>query len=253
MRRGIRVLLMLGAIAAMMARTDGSPEPVASAAPREDSSNSMPSVESEAAALEEPAPADSESLHTQARTTQARAARMFRDGHYAEAAALLQQAYRADPRPIFLFNAAQSYRIAQQPAEARGLYEQFLSAAPTHTLAQEARAYLKDMEALLSMQRRTREVALALEEQLSATESGKQQALAALEQERLRAQQIEQSLLSTKAQLDRDRQKLVARKRWILGLSVGVPLLLGGLVGGSIGVVMYTRSHTDGGTAVISR
>lgn len=224
MRRGIRALLILAAIGAITAWTGSPLVPAASAAPRDEASNPLPTADTEAAAPDEPAPADSESQPAQARTTQARAARLFRVGQYTEAAALLQQAYRDDPRPIFLFNAGQSYRIAQQPAEARALYEQFLTAAPTHTLAKEARAYLKDMEALLAMQQRTREVALELEEQLSATRNHKQQALAALEQERQRAQQIEQSLVSTKAQLERDRQKLLARKRWILGLSIGVPL-----------------------------
>ena len=247
-----RVLLIIAAMTLAPAAARGAP---ATASAQADPGRAPPRAAPEAPELDEsePAPADGESLRAQARLTQSRAARLFREGHYVEAAALLRQAYQADPRPIFLFNAGQACRIAERPAEARALYEEFLAVAPSHALAQEARAYLKDMEALLAMQQRTREVALALEEQLSATEIRKQQALKDLEQERLRAQQIQQSLLTTQAQLDRDRQKLAARKRWILGLSIGIPVVVGAVIGGTIGAVSYTRSSTDGGTAQITK
>lgn len=201
----------------------------------------------------EPAPADTEQLLAAARAAQARAARLFRDNQFIEAAELLQLAYQYDARPILLFNAGQAYRKAERAAEAKSLYEQFLVAAPQHALVPETRGYLRDMEALIAMQLRAQQVALALEEQLAAQQSSEKQAALALSQERQRALQIQKALLQTQEQLARDRQKLRSRRRWILGLAIGIPLAMGAIVGSLAGGLYYSRASTDGGTAVITK
>jgi tetratricopeptide (TPR) repeat protein len=187
----------------------------------------------------------------EAKEAQVKAAQLFRDNRFEEAAALLQFAYRYDPRPILLFNAGQAYRKAERAQEAKSLYEQFLAAAPEHPLAAETRGYLKDMEALLAMQLRAKAVALALEEQLAAKQAGDSEAARVLEAERQRNLQIKQTLLQTQAQLEVDRQKLRSRRRWILGLSIGLPVGVTAIVGIAAGLYIKSRVSTDGGTALI--
>jgi tetratricopeptide (TPR) repeat protein len=246
MRGGILVLFFI-------AMTAARAEAAASSAQEQPDGALAQAAEAGASARQEPAPANVETLRAESKDLQARAGRLFREGRFIEAAELLQEAHRVDPRPILLFNAGQAYRKAERAKDAKAMYEQFLAAAPDHALVPETRGYLKDMEALLAMQRRAEAVALALEEQLSATQTSKRQAMLALEEERRRAQQIAQTLLSTQAQLERDRQKLVTRKRWILGLSIGIPAVVAAIIGGTAGAVSYSRSATDGGTALISK
>ena len=187
----------------------------------------------------------------EAKEAQTKAAQLFRENHYEDAAALLQFAYRYDHRPILLFNAGQAYRKAERAQEAKAMYEQFLEAAPEHPLAAETRGYLKDMDALLAMQRRAKEVALALEEQLAAKQASDSEAARALEEARLRNLQIKQALLQTQAQLEADRQKQRSRRRLTLGLSLGVSFGVTAIVGIVTGLVVRARVSTDGGTALI--
>lgn len=187
-----------------------------------------------------------------AKATQARAAQLFRDQQFAEAAELLKSAYVDDPRPILLFNAGQAYRKAERAAEAKSMYEQFLKAAPGHPLAPETRGYIKDMESLSAMQLQVKQVSLALEEQLAATQLSERQAAQTLEQERQRSLQIRQALLNTQAQLERDRQKLASRRRWIVGLALGIPAAVAAIVGGAAGAYLSSRASTDGGTVTIA-
>lgn len=198
------------------------------------------------------APEPSQDPLAEAKATQARAAQLFRDKQFAEAAELLQAAYVHDPRPILLFNAGQAYRKAERAAEAKSMYEQFLKAAPGHPLALETRGYIKDMESLSAMQLQVKQVSLALEEQLAATQLSERQAAQTLEQERQRSLQIRQALLNTQAQLERDRQKLASRRRWIVGLALGIPAAVAAIVGGAAGAYISSRASTDGGTVTIA-
>lgn len=200
-----------------------------------------------------PAPAEPGGSLADAKAAQARAAQLFREKQFAEAAELLRVAYLHDPRPILLFNAGQAYRKAERAVEAKSMYEQFLAAAPGHPLAPETRGYIKDMEALSAMQLRVTQVSLALEEQLAATQISEKQAAATLEQERQRSLGMRQALLHTQAQLERDRKKLVSRRRWIVGLALGIPAAVAAIIGGAAGVFISSRASTDGGTVVIER
>lgn len=64
---------------------------------------------------------------------------------------------------------------------------------------------------------------------------------------------MQQALLHTQAQLARDRQKLASRRRWIVGLSLGVPAAVAAIVGGAAGAYIHARASTDGGTVSIER
>jgi tetratricopeptide (TPR) repeat protein len=226
------------------------PSSAVCAAPRPPPEAAAPPAAEPAPSSAEPAPADSEQLLAAAKAAQAKAARLFRDNQFVEAAQLLQLAYQYDPRPILLFNAGQSYRKAERAVEAKLLYEQFLAAAPQHALGPETRGY---MEALIAMQLRAQQVALALEEQLAAQQSSEKQAARALSLERQHSLQIHQALLQTQEQLERDRKKLSSRRRWLLGLSIGIPLAMGAIIGSLGGGFYYSRISTDGGTAVITK
>src|SRR3569623_2615719 len=58
---------------------------------------------------------------------------LFKHGRYAEAAARFEDAYARDPRPAYLFNSAQSYRLAHQCAKSAAAYRKFLDVAPKDT------------------------------------------------------------------------------------------------------------------------
>jgi tetratricopeptide (TPR) repeat protein len=201
------------------------------------------------APLPEPAPAGMEDPVAEAKAAETKAAQLFRENRFTEAAELLRLAYDKQPRPILLFNAGQAFRKAEHAEEAKAMYEQFLAAAPEHALSAEARGYIKDMETLLSVQERAKQVAFALEEQLAATQTSQKQVARKLEEERQRSLQIQQDLLRTQAQLEH--QKYVAHRRLVLGLSIGIPLLA--LAAGAIGLGGYfsARVHTTGGTITL--
>jgi len=240
-RGGLSFLVMLAVVFVGTAAASAQPSPAAVAErPR-------------AAPSEEPAPAALGLSLAEAKVAQDKAAELFREDQFTAAAELLRQAYLGDSRPILLFNAGQAYRKAERALEAKAMYEKFLAAAPEHPLGPETRGYIKDMELFIAMQARAKEVALNLEEQLVATQTSEKQAARRLEEERLRSQQIRQALLQTQTQLERDRKKLVSRRRWILGLGIGSSLAVAAIVGVTVGLISNARASTDGGTALIAK
>jgi tetratricopeptide (TPR) repeat protein len=76
------------------------------------------------------------------------ASALYKAGNYLEAATELNVAYTLQPQPVYLFNIAQAYRKALRAQAAKVMYERFLEMAPNHALAQEARGYMIDMDAL---------------------------------------------------------------------------------------------------------
>jgi tetratricopeptide (TPR) repeat protein len=141
------------------------------------------------AAEPEPPPAgvDAAALVTHAKA-------LFLAERYVEAADTLMAAYQQTPRPIYLFNAAQSYRKGNAPKQALAAYEQFIPVAETEQLAAEARTYARDMRTLIDAQERSQTVTLALESERQAA-AEKQRALQvekeqALQLEKARSQRI---------------------------------------------------------------
>lgn len=202
-----------------------------------------------AASIFEPAPTGFEDPAAEAKVAEAQAAQMFRENRFTDAAELLKLAHSKQPRPILLFNAGQAYRKAERAAEAKAMYEQFLDAAPTHPLGAEARGYLKDMEVLLSMQERAKQVAFALEEQLAATQTSGKQAARKLEEERLRSLQFQQELWQTQVQLEHHKRE--AHRRIKLTLGIGIPLVAVAIGGVVAGVYITSRVQTIGGTIIL--
>jgi tetratricopeptide (TPR) repeat protein len=205
-------------------------------------------VPQEAPAMEPP-PAGTAVLPSEAKAAQQRAAQVFREGKFVEAAELLLFAYGSDPRPILLFNAGQAYRKAEHPEEAKLTYERFVAAAPDHALVPETRGYIKDMETLLATQARSRQVALELEDRLEKTQTHAKQAALLLEKERLQALLAKQQLTQTQAQLLRERNRPLHRRPVFWGPMIGVASAV--VVGVTLGVVLGTRGRTDGGNVII--
>jgi tetratricopeptide (TPR) repeat protein len=72
---------------------------------------------------------------------------LYKHGRYAEAAHRFEEAYALDPRPAYLFNTAQSYRLAGQCANAAAAYRKFLDVAPKDTPnLEKVDAYVRDMD-----------------------------------------------------------------------------------------------------------
>lgn len=193
--------------------------------------------------IPEPPPVGAEMSPSDAKAAQARAAQLFRDGHYPEAADLLRLAYLGDPRPILLFNAGQAYRKAEHPVPAKEMYEAFLRVAPDHALAPETRGYVKDMEALIATQHRTREV-----EQAAAVAA--QKAALEIEKKRGEAQRAQAELEKTQAQLQSLSKPVYRRPGFWAAIGVGVIAVV---VAGAVGGFVAARTRTDGGTVEISR
>lgn len=191
----------------------------------------------------EPPPVGAEMTLADAKAAQVRAAQLFRDQHYPEAADLLRRAYIGDPRPILLFNAGQAYRKAELPGPAKEMYEAFLRVVPEHALAPETRGYVKDMEALIATQSRAREV-----EQAAAVAAKK--AALEIEKKRTEALHAQAELEKTQAQLKNLRKPIYRRGVFWAALGVGVIAIV---VASGIGGFVSERTSTDGGTVEISR
>ncbi|MFO0576915.1 MAG: hypothetical protein U1A78_23170 [Polyangia bacterium] len=104
---------------------------------------------------------------------------LFLAGLYADAAAALRRAYERNPKPIYLFNAGQSYRKGLYPVEALELYERFIAIAPAHPLANEARGHVQTIQALLQKQRENEQIKLQLTEEQALAEQARKRADAA--------------------------------------------------------------------------
>ena len=102
---------------------------------------------------------------------------LFARQDFGAAAEILERAYSREPRPIFLFNAGQSYRKAERYADAVRCYERFLIFAPKHTLAAEARDHLGTLKVLQDQQDKRREIELAIEQTQQQLEKEKKAAL----------------------------------------------------------------------------
>ena len=179
-----------------------------------------------------------------------RSVEAFQSKDFLRAAAELQAAYRQDPKPLLLFNIGQAYRRAGLAQEALDAYEQFLRADPKSPLRPETEGYCNDMRTLIEEQKRKAQVERALASEKQATQE-KEKALRA-EQERTALAQQRLTQEQKRAEDESSRQK--ARRRLIIGLSVGaVTLAVLGGAAVAIGVVLRPKDPaTDGGFMNIS-
>jgi tetratricopeptide (TPR) repeat protein len=146
-----------------------------------------------------------------------RATQHFKNHAYTAAAEALSRAYELDPRPLFLFNIGQAYRLADRPREAVAAYGQFLAVAPKHALSPEAKGYVETLRGLIVERERA-----------AATEQ-------ALEAERQMVQAAREAARQAEAKLNEARQRAPIYKRpWFWGLigSVAASVVVAGAVGG---------------------
>ncbi len=153
--------------------------------------------------------APAESAPASAHVSYAR--QLFSRQDYPAAAAALERAYAREPRPIYLFNAAQSYRKAERYPEAMRCYERFLIFAPKHPLAVEARDHLRTLQLLQEQQQKRREIELAIE------------------------------------QLDREKSPPVYRRSWFW---ITIGSAVAGTIGLAIGIKLY-RDQRDSSTGTL--
>ena len=73
--------------------------------------------------------------------------RHYAAGEYPAAAAKFLDAYDADPDPVYLFNAAQAFRFAEDCVQAAAHYRRFLAAVASAPNLDRVRANLEEMEA----------------------------------------------------------------------------------------------------------
>lgn len=179
-----------------------------------------------------------------------RSVEAFQSKDFLRAAAELQAAYRQDPKPLLLFNIGQAYRRAGRAQESLDAYEQFLRADPKSPLRPETEGYCNDMRTLIEEQKRKAQVERALATEKQATQE-KEIALRA-EQERtaVAQQKLTQERKRSEDELSRQR----ARRRLIIGLSVGAVTLA--VLGGAaiaVGVALRPKDPTtDGGFMNVS-
>jgi tetratricopeptide (TPR) repeat protein len=68
-------------------------------------------------------------------------------GEFDDAAAKFTAGYKLDPEPLFLLNAAQSYRSANKPAEALRYYQQFIKESPETPLRPQVEELIRELKA----------------------------------------------------------------------------------------------------------
>jgi tetratricopeptide (TPR) repeat protein len=129
-----------------------------------------------------PASAQSASDKAKAKQLYATGVTEFNLGHYAEAAKIYEEAYRALPDPVLLFNAAQAHRLAGHKEEALKLYASYLhnygERAPN---APEVQRHIANLQTAISDERAE---ARAREEAREKREAEERAAAAAAERER---------------------------------------------------------------------
>lgn len=88
-------------------------------------------------------------------------ARLYKEGHFAEAAKEFEKAYQLAPTPALLFNIAQSYRFASDCAPAAAYYRKFVAAVKDAPNLDKVQKYIEEMDACVAAQEKKPEPAPA--------------------------------------------------------------------------------------------
>ncbi|MBL9045576.1 MAG: hypothetical protein JNM83_28465 [Myxococcales bacterium] len=166
-----------------------------------------------------------------------RSTQFFVQKQFLQSADQLELAYAIDPQPLFLFNAGQAYRLADQPQKAIARYQRFLVLAPSHRLSPEAKGYIADMRILIAEQERTEMAQRLLEaEQVRARQERELLSLRALraeEEKRVLAEQLRKS------------NRPLYKRPWFWGIIGGAVAVTATAIG--IGVYFAKTPQVDGG------
>ncbi len=165
----------------------------------------------------EPPPVPLRNASAQVKEHLQRAQKFFKDQEFVQAAQELQQAYSADPRPLYLFNIGQAYRRALMPKEALAYYERFLGEDPKNALRGETEGYCNDMRTLIAEQERGAQVKDALSQEQRRSEEQEQ----ALRAEKERAERTQLALQAERERAERERRRPIYKKGWFWGV-IGV-------------------------------
>jgi tetratricopeptide (TPR) repeat protein len=115
--------------------------------------------------LDSPLPSrDAADRQAQFRRFVERAVASYRQGDYATTAKSYVDAYRVQPEPLLLFNAAQALRKSESWADALALYQRFIAAAPKSPMVPEAEANSASVRASLDVQRIQSQLGVAEQE-----------------------------------------------------------------------------------------
>lgn len=152
------------AISSAAAWADPPPEVEPPPAGYGDASRS-PAKSSLLASLDSPLPSrDAADRQAQFRRLVERALASFRQGDYASTARSYVDAYRVQPEPLLLFNAAQALRKGEAFDDALALYQRFIAAAPKSPMVPEAQANSASVRASLDVQRIQSQLGVAEQE-----------------------------------------------------------------------------------------
>lgn len=97
----------------------------------------------------DPAPGPHD-LNAAARQHYKRGSQLYDLEKYAEAIKEFEQGYEARPEPAFLFNIAQSHRLAGHTADAIRMYRAYLRSSPKAANRVDVEGRIADLEALLA-------------------------------------------------------------------------------------------------------
>jgi tetratricopeptide (TPR) repeat protein len=165
------------------------------------------------------------------------AAQLFKQQRYSEAGDALKAAYERDRRPIFLFNAGQTYRKCGRYADALAAYGKFIEVAPQHPWVGEARGYQSTLTAVIEQQQRTNQIEITL----LGKEAEAEQVRHSLAVEQRRREDLQSALAAERA-----KQKPIYRRPWFWGVISGVAV---GALAVGVSVLIWNNSvHTPGMT-----
>src|SRR5262249_45215773 len=102
-------------------------------------------------------PARADRAAAEARAHYQSATSHFAVGEFGEAAAEDQAAYKLKPDPALLYNAAQSYRLANNPDKALILYKNYLQLYPNEANAEEVRKQIDKLKEAIAASERAKE------------------------------------------------------------------------------------------------
>jgi tetratricopeptide (TPR) repeat protein len=169
-------------------------------------------------------PTDARALSEQAKTA-------FDRGDFADAAKLLEEAYRLKPWPVLLYNLGRAYQQAGNKARAVDAYERYLVAQPDARDAGAVRESIRQLNEQIARDRELEKQATTERERASAEAAAKQRALEDAERAR-------------RAASEAGAHHKPSPVPWIIG-GIGVAGLATGFVFGGLSMSSHAAAVAD--------